>query len=186
MSTSQDHATLSRRHFMAPAGGVAGVATLAAMGVPTGWAKNISTVDPQSMKSQDHTTDVLVIGGGMAGLFAAVKASDSGAKPMMVSKGRLGSSGQTPFAKGIFAYDAAKEKLSLDEFVERVSSSALGTNNAVYTRQMASTPLPVSTSSKSGTMAIPGKPRTLPHVLTVGMACLNASRRPLGLKCITI
>jgi succinate dehydrogenase/fumarate reductase flavoprotein subunit len=55
----------------------------------------------------------------------------------MVSKGRLGSSGQTPFAKGIFSYDAEKEKTSLDEFVEQVSASALGTNNPVYTRQMA-------------------------------------------------
>lgn len=46
--------------------------------------------------------DVLVIGGGMAGLVAAVKAHDAGAKVMLVSKGRLGASGQTPFAKGIF------------------------------------------------------------------------------------
>ena len=137
MSTSQESNTLSRRHFMALAGGVAGVATLAAMGVPTGWAKNVSNVDANSIKSQDETTDVLVIGGGMAGLFAAVKASDAGAKVTIVSKGRLGSSGQTPFAKGIFSYDPASEKLSIDEFVATVSRSALGSNNEVYTRQMA-------------------------------------------------
>ena len=55
----------------------------------------------------------------------------------MVSKWRLGSSGQTPFAKGIFAYDSAREQLSLDEFVDTVSSSAMGTNNPVFVRQMA-------------------------------------------------
>jgi succinate dehydrogenase/fumarate reductase flavoprotein subunit len=80
---------------------------------------------------------VLVIGGGMAGLFAAVKAHDAGANVLMVSKGRLGASGQTPFAKGIFAYDPTKEDISIDEFVATVSRSALGTNNNAYTKQMA-------------------------------------------------
>jgi len=55
----------------------------------------------------------------------------------MVSKGRLGSSGQTPFAKGIFAYDPASSDYSIDEFVDAISRSALGTNNPVYTRQVA-------------------------------------------------
>ncbi len=129
--------TLSRRHFMALAGGFAGMATLTAMGIPTGWATNNSKINIDTVNVQDNTTDVLVIGSGMAGLFAAVKAHDTGAKTMLVSKGRLGSSGQTPFAKGIFAYDSSKEKVSLDEFVDTVSRSALGTNNPVYTRQMA-------------------------------------------------
>ena len=80
---------------------------------------------------------MLVVGSGIAGLFAAVKAHDAGTRVLMVSKGRLGSSGMTPFAKGIFAYDPAREKLSLDEFVDRVSRSAMGTNNPVFTRQMA-------------------------------------------------
>ena len=47
--------------------------------------------------------DVLVIGSGIAAVFAAVKAHDAGAKVMMVSKGRLGSSGLTPFGKGVFS-----------------------------------------------------------------------------------
>ena len=137
MFNTQDTAIMSRRHFMALAGGVAGIATLSAMGVPSGWATNHSEIDLDKINHQEKTTDVLVIGGGMAGLFAAVKAHDAGTKVMLVSKGRLGSSGQTPFAKGIFAYDASVEKISLDEFVEKISRSALGTNNPVYTRQMA-------------------------------------------------
>ncbi|MGB3210017.1 MAG: FAD-binding protein [Desulforhopalus sp.] len=128
---------ISRRHFMALAGGVAGLATLSAIGIPTGWAANSPKVDGDTINSEESTTDVLVIGGGMAGLFAAVKAHDAGAGVMLVSKGRLGSSGQTPFAKGIFAYDPNTAKVSLDEFVDTVSRSALGTNNPVYTRQMA-------------------------------------------------
>jgi len=122
---------------MALAGGVAGMATLSALTVPVGWASNTSTVDADTVNREEYTADVLVIGGGMAGLFAAVKAHDAGSKVMLVSKGRLGSSGQTPFAKGIFAYDPTTADVSLDEFVEKVSRSAMGSNNPVYTRQMA-------------------------------------------------
>ena len=127
---------MSRRHFLGMAAGTTGALLLGSSAM-SGWAKNQSTFKPQNLAKGNYETDVLVIGSGMAGLFAAVKAHDAGAKVLMVSKGRLGSSGETPFAKGIFAYDAEKEDLSLDEFVAKVSASALGTNNPTYTRQMA-------------------------------------------------
>jgi succinate dehydrogenase/fumarate reductase flavoprotein subunit len=73
----------------------------------------------------------------MAGLFAAVKSHDAGARCMIVSKGRLGASGLTPFGKGFFVFDPATEPGSIDDFVAAVSRSALGTNNPVYTRQVA-------------------------------------------------
>ncbi len=128
---------MSRRNFMALTGGAAGLATLASMGVSTGWSSNTAAIDPDTLKRVENETDVLVVGGGIAGLFAAVKAHDAGARVLLVSKGRLGSSGQTPFARGIFAYDPATSEMSLDEFTAAVSRSALGTNNPVYTRQMA-------------------------------------------------
>ena len=128
---------ISRRKFISLAGAGASVAAISAMGLPIDWALNDSEVDIDTLTTNKISTDVLVIGSGMAGLFAAVKAHDAGASVLMVSKGRLGASGQTPFAKGIFAFDAEKEDLSLDEFVAKVSRSALGTNNNVYTRQMA-------------------------------------------------
>ena len=43
--------------------------------------------------------DILVLGSGMAGLFAAVKGHDAGARVIMVSKGRLGSSGHDAVCK---------------------------------------------------------------------------------------
>lgn len=98
---------------------------------------SIAPVAASSIGTRQIETDVLVVGGGLAGLFAAVKASDAGASVTMVSKGRLGSSGQTPFARGIFSFNASKEKMSLEDFVDKVSSSALGTNNPAFTRQMA-------------------------------------------------
>ena len=128
---------ISRRKFITLAGGAASFAAIAGMGLSLDWALNDPEVDVENLSSEKIKTDVLVIGGGMAGLFAAVKAHDAGAKVLMVSKGRLGSSGQTPFAKGIFTYDPTKEDLSIDEFVEKVSRSAEGSNNNVYTKQMA-------------------------------------------------
>ena len=137
MKELQENNGISRRQFIAMAGGAAGVVALASMGINPGWSTNNSELDINRLKYQENETDVLVIGSGMAGLFAAVKAHDAGSKVIMISKGRLGSSGMTPFAKGIFAYDANNSKVSLDEFVDSVSRSALGTNNPVYTRQMA-------------------------------------------------
>lgn len=128
---------MSRRKFITLAGGAAGFATVAGLGMNMDWALNEQEIDVEALDKNKIKTDVLVVGSGMAGLFAAVKAHDAGAKVLMVSKGRLGASGQTPFAKGIFAYDKDKEELSIDEFVAKVSRSALGTNNQTYTRQLA-------------------------------------------------
>ena len=137
MNDIKKNKNMSRRHFMEITGGAAVMAALVSNGNSSSRAANEPKVDVDTLKTQESTSDVLVIGGGMAGLFAAVKAHDAGAKVMLVSKGRLGSSGQTPFAKGIFAYDSSTTNVSLDEFVDTVARSALGTNNPVYTRQMA-------------------------------------------------
>ena len=137
MSESIGNNQLSRRQFVALTGGTIGFAALGGLGLMAAFKENEREIDPTDFKNQEHEADVLVIGSGMAGLFAAVKAHDAGAKVVMVSKGRLGSSGLTPFAKGIFAFDKDTSKYSLDEFAEMVSRSALGTNNPVYTRQMA-------------------------------------------------
>jgi len=137
MKKLHENSGITRRQFIEMAGGSAGVVALASVGFGAGWSANNPEVDVDKLGYQENEADVLVIGGGMAGLFAAVKAHDAGSKVMLVSKGRLGSSGATPFAKGIFSYDPGTAKVSLDEFVDAVSRSALGTNNPVYTRQMA-------------------------------------------------
>lgn len=132
-----DKPTLSRRQFIGAAGGIAGMAALASLPFNAQATANEPKIDASDFTTEKRTTDVLVIGGGMAGLFAAVKAHDAGAKVLMVSKGRLGSSGLTPFAKGIFNYDKDTASMSIDEFVETVSASAIQTNNPVFTRQVA-------------------------------------------------
>jgi NADPH-dependent 2,4-dienoyl-CoA reductase/sulfur reductase-like enzyme len=95
--TAPDHTTApTRRDFLALSGATAGLASL---GIQAR-AQNAVEIDADAVLNTDHATDVLVIGGGMAGLFAAVKAHDAGAATMIVSKGRLGSSGLTPSARG--------------------------------------------------------------------------------------
>ncbi len=46
-------------------------------------------------------TDVLVIGGGFAGVWAAIRARDSGAKVLLVDKAKVARSGCSTFAAGI-------------------------------------------------------------------------------------
>lgn len=43
-------------------------------------------------------TDVLVIGGGIAGVFAEVNATENGTEVTLVAKGHVSITGQTPFA----------------------------------------------------------------------------------------
>ncbi|WP_082393527.1 FAD-dependent oxidoreductase [Nocardia arizonensis] len=47
----------------------------------------------------DHETDVLVIGGGPAGTWAAVSAAQAGARVILVDKARCGASGPTAFGR---------------------------------------------------------------------------------------
>ena len=127
MATFQHPKEMSRRNFMALAGGAAGLAAMAAMGISAGrgaCSANIPEIDIDKMTYAENEADVLVVGSGIAGLFAAVKAHDAGARVLMVSKGRLGSSGQTPFARGIFAYDPATAKMSHHDSA-RTSSAGL-------------------------------------------------------------
>jgi len=125
---------ISRRTFLGLTGGVA---TLAVLGSKSSYAATKPKAQMDKMRYEEIETDVLVIGGGMAALFASVKAHDNGSKVLIVSKGRLGASGQTPFAQGIFSYDETLETLSIDEFADKVSRSALGTSNKHYTKQLA-------------------------------------------------
>ena len=56
------------------------------------------TTGPLGLESLPHddielVTDVLVIGGGPAGTWAAIKAREAGAKVLLVDKGYCGTSG---------------------------------------------------------------------------------------------
>lgn len=48
------------------------------------------------VNSDEHDTDVLIVGGGIAATFAAIKASQQGVNVTLVDKGHVGRSGLTP------------------------------------------------------------------------------------------
>ena len=49
--------------------------------------------------------EVLVVGGGIAGCFAAIKAREQGAEVLLVDKGYVGKSGQSPYANNFLVFN---------------------------------------------------------------------------------
>lgn len=114
MSTKQSNGSLgcSGWNFM----DLAGLGS-AAMVVP-GLGDNAGAASMSNVKQDVIETDVLVIGGGFAGVFAAVKAKEQGVDVTMAVKGAVGRSGMTPWGDAclVFEGDAAKRKSWLDAF----------------------------------------------------------------------
>jgi len=61
----------------------------------------------EKFKSIQHECDVLVVGGGMAGFFAAWKAASMKQRVIVVDKGTVGRSGFTPWANTFSVFDEA-------------------------------------------------------------------------------
>lgn len=125
-NASENEKNMSRRKFM---GVVAG--TGAALSVPaflTGCNANeqqaptvvqgVSTPDGVTRPFGVHEADVLVIGGGIAGLFAAKKAMEEGSTVIVVDKGPFGHSGTSGINWG---HDMQTNEYSSDD-----GSSSLG------------------------------------------------------------
>jgi succinate dehydrogenase/fumarate reductase flavoprotein subunit len=96
---------ISRRTFLKGVTGV-GVATFAAT---TFWIKNKSPEEVEKLieNAIESNVEILVIGGGIAGVMAAIRATRAGAKVTLVDKGSVGRSGLTPFANGFKVFDEA-------------------------------------------------------------------------------
>jgi succinate dehydrogenase/fumarate reductase flavoprotein subunit len=73
-------------------------------------------------------TDVLVIGGGYAGSFAAIKATEAGAKVVMAVKGRTGRSGLTPWANSWFVFKDTKG-ITREQYIQQFLLSGEYLNN---------------------------------------------------------
>jgi len=73
-------------------------------------------------------TDILVIGGGIAGCFAAIKAKEEGADVTLVDKGSVGRSGQTPFATDFLVFNPEWGH-DFDEWMDQVNRLGEHLNN---------------------------------------------------------
>ncbi|QUN06985.1 FAD-dependent oxidoreductase [Shewanella yunxiaonensis] len=70
-----------------------------------------TTANFADAKTVEYTTDIAVVGGGSAGLSAAVTAADAGAKVILLEKNPyLG--GASNFAEGLFAVESDYQKLN--------------------------------------------------------------------------
>jgi succinate dehydrogenase/fumarate reductase flavoprotein subunit len=76
--------------------------------------------------------DVLVVGGGIAGCFAAIKAREQGAEVVLVDKGYVGRSGQTPYARGFMAFNPEWGH-QLDVWMDYINKTSEYVNNRYWT-----------------------------------------------------
>jgi succinate dehydrogenase/fumarate reductase flavoprotein subunit len=86
-------------------------------------AGNSGTKSLSHMAQDEIETDVLVIGGGMAGVFAAVKAREKGLDVTIAVKGAIGTSGMTPFANTFMVFDETRGH-NWEDWIERFRKSS--------------------------------------------------------------
>jgi succinate dehydrogenase/fumarate reductase flavoprotein subunit len=87
-----------------------------------------------SYTKKEIITDVLVIGGGIAAVFAARRAASNGASVTMIDKGSIGRSGQTPFATAMATFDETTQ--DRDEWQRIMAENGENINNPAYLEVM--------------------------------------------------
>jgi succinate dehydrogenase/fumarate reductase flavoprotein subunit len=98
----------------------------ATMAVPLGMAMNANAAEKPAIKQETIETELLIVGGGIAGIFAALKAKEQGVDIVVVDKGTVGRSGLSPWFGAYNYYDPVnsdpkeiwrKEKASGSEYL---------------------------------------------------------------------
>jgi succinate dehydrogenase/fumarate reductase flavoprotein subunit len=86
------------------------------------------------MQSENEfKTDVLVIGGGMAGIFAAIKAREEGADVTLVDKNYVSRSGSTAFAEGDYSVFNPEWGHDLNAWMAQINMVGEYLNNPEWT-----------------------------------------------------
>ncbi len=88
------------------------------------------------MADKNHTkVDILVMGGGFAGLFAAIKAAEQGCRVTLVDKAYAGKSGSSPYV-GHFAVFNPDWGHDYDAWMDHVSTIGEYVNNPEWTEML--------------------------------------------------
>jgi len=85
------------------------------------------------MKEVSTVTDVLVVGGGMAGSFAAIRARQQGADVVVVDKGHVSRSGSTPYPKNMMVFDPGARGHDLERWMGEVALTGEYLNDRAWT-----------------------------------------------------
>ncbi|WP_373236351.1 FAD-binding protein [Cohaesibacter celericrescens] len=106
---------MSRRDLLT-LGAVTATAVAAPMIIRNGTAKPMGQII-----KDNYDTDILVIGSGFAGVFAAVEASTKGQRVLLLDKGSVGWSGLSPWASDSRPFDPTI--YDRDEWMENLSTN---------------------------------------------------------------
>jgi len=120
-------AEASRREFLKTVGQGTVAAAMMMNFPPRAWLHAENAMAAPNSKENKMEADVLVVGGGLAAIFAAIKASEAGARVLMVDKGYATRSGQSPLACGHLVFNPDSDDLDawmaqfsrLTEYVNR-------------------------------------------------------------------
>lgn len=126
MSSNVTTTGIDRRDFLRATG--YGLAALSFAGMGGLLTNNAAVAAADDMPLSRIDTDVLVIGGGYAGVFAAVEAKKAGQSVVLVDKGMVGRSGQTPWANGFNVFDESAGDSKTD-MIANVAISSEYLNN---------------------------------------------------------
>jgi succinate dehydrogenase/fumarate reductase flavoprotein subunit len=110
----------NRRTFLKGVGQSMAATSLLGMDLPEGaWLVADAQGTQPEFNENKMECDVLVVGGGFAACFAAIKAKEQGAQVIMVDKGYAGRSGQSPWANFRKFFDPEKGP-KIDDLVNDV------------------------------------------------------------------
>lgn len=87
------------------------------------------------MTEKYYDTDVLVVGGGIAGCMAAIKARENNTGVILVEKGYVSSSGQTPFATSYTVFNTEWGD-DFDAWMEQINKGGDYLNNRKWTEMV--------------------------------------------------
>ena len=102
--------------------------------------KNVAKEEKKESKEETYDTDIVIVGGGAAGLTAAISASNLGAEVLVIEKGvslavSNGANAGGPIATGTKVQEAEDEDLTTEELYKHMSEFAQSTINDALLRK---------------------------------------------------